>query len=103
MAGELTLDRWLGDRLAETPEELAERTREFLAAAGAGPLPERLAAAGRLALARATERSAGRGGALDLLAADALVTLALAAQVETDPAELEALAARLRRCAGDDG
>jgi hypothetical protein len=90
-------DAWLSARLDETPGELAERALEFLAATPAQPLPERLAEAGRLALARAMEGGTGRGGALDLLAADALVTLALAAQVESAPGDLAGFARRLRQ------
>jgi hypothetical protein len=88
---------WLEARLEESPPVLAARTREFLAAAGSGPLPERLAEASRLALERAVTGSPDRAAALDLLAADALVTLALASQVEVDPGGLAALAGRLRR------
>jgi len=103
MAGELIAERWLEDRLADTPSELAARTREFLGRVSSGGLAERLAMAGRLALESATARSADRGGALDLLAADALVTLALAAQVDQDPGQLGPMAAALRREAGEAG
>lgn len=97
MAGGLTDESWLESRLLESPAVLAGRTREFLAAAPPGTLPERLAHASRLALTRAVEGSPDRGAALDLLAADALVTLALAAQVEAEPAGLAEFASRLRR------
>jgi hypothetical protein len=90
-------DAWLSARLDETPGELADRALEFLAAAPDQPLPDRLAEAGRLALARATEGGTGRGVALDLVAADALVTLALAAQVESAPSDLARFARRLRQ------
>jgi hypothetical protein len=43
------------------------------------------------------EGGTGRGVALDLLAADALVTLALAAQVESAPSDLARFARRLRQ------
>lgn len=97
MAGGLSDERWLESRLEESPVALARRTREFLAATGPGPLPERLAQASRLALGQAVARSPDRAAALDLLAADALVTLALAAQVDTDPSRLAEFAGRLRR------
>jgi hypothetical protein len=73
----------------------------LVAATPPGPVPERLAAAGRRALAL-VERSAGdRASALDLLAADALVTLALLAQAEAAPDALAAFArAELRAGSG---
>jgi hypothetical protein len=49
-------------------------------------------AAGRTALERALFHPGDRSGALDLLAADALITLALLAQAETAPDRLEELA-----------
>jgi hypothetical protein len=64
----------------------------LVAATPAGPLPERLAAAGRRALALVEASPGDRASALDLLAADALVTLALLAQAETAPAALAAFA-----------
>jgi hypothetical protein len=97
MAGELNPESWLEARLEESPADLAARTREFIGRAGGGPLPDRLARASRLALARAVGHPHDRAAALDLLAADALVTLALAAQVEADPEGVAAFAGRLRR------
>ncbi len=60
------------------------------------PLPEHLAGLGRELLAgvnRSPER--GRALALDLLAADALVTYAFEAQAEADPRGLDTLAQRV--------
>jgi hypothetical protein len=65
-----------------------------------GSAPEHLADAGVALLARVLERPAGgRELALDLLAADALVTYAFEAQAEVDTAGLATLA---RRAAGED-
>jgi hypothetical protein len=65
---------------------------ELAAAAPVTPLPERLAAAGRRALALVERGPGDRASALDLLAADALITLALLAQAEQAPAGLAAFA-----------
>jgi len=63
-------------------------------------LPDHLADAGRVLLARVLARpEAGRELALDLLAADALVTYAFEAQAERDAGGLVALA---RRVAGGE-
>lgn len=63
---------------------------------GSGVLPDRLADAGRALLGRVLARpEAGRELALDLLAADALVTYAFEAQAELDADGLVALARRI--------
>ncbi len=87
---------WLDAQLAGAPDELVARTREFVRREGDVISPEALARAGRAALATAVAESPDRTAALDLLAADALVTLALAAQTEADPEGLRAFAVRLR-------
>jgi hypothetical protein len=61
------------------------------------PSPDDLAACGRRALDRVLARTGDRSVALDLLAADALVTLALLAQAQQTPERLEAFAAALLR------
>lgn len=66
----------------------------YLAGRG-GPLPERLGAAARAALDAVLARPGDRSVALDLLAADALVTLALKAQAARDPGQLEQFAGAL--------
>ncbi len=68
--------------------------------AGAGPdaaSPEVLARSGRKALDRVLARGGDRSVALDLLAADALVTLALLAQAQTSPERLGDFAAAVLR------
>lgn len=87
---------WLEERTAGAPERLRSRVGEHLAATGAADDPADLAAAGEAALAAAIAAGASRAGALDLLAADALITLALLAAAERDPARLGATARALR-------
>ena len=61
------------------------------------PLAESLARAGRRALDEVAAHQGDRTVALDLLAADALITLALLAQAEHQPEHLGAFAAGLVR------
>jgi hypothetical protein len=68
-----------------------------LAAPGADKLPAVLARAGREALEQVVQHPGDRSVALDLLAADALITLALLAQAQDAPAELGAFAASILR------
>ncbi len=75
---------------------LVRRASDFVGDVTLPTTPERLADAAKGALEVALERTGDRGAALDLLAADALVTLALAAQVETDPAGLARFARAVR-------
>lgn len=86
---------WVASRTVGAPDALRRRTHDFLVEAGDAPLPRRLALAAQAALERATA-ARSRDGALDLLAADALITLALLAAAERDPAGLEAEARALR-------
>ncbi len=95
MARTLTAE-WLESQLDGAPGELTARMREFFPPGVAAPSAAELARAGRRALAAAVAGSPDRRAALDLLAADALVTLALAAQVESEPEGLERFAAALR-------
>lgn len=64
-----------------------------------GTIPERLAYAGRRALENVCKHPGDRTVALDLLAADALITMALQAQAELDPSQLADFAVRLQRAA----
>jgi hypothetical protein len=59
--------------------------------------PEVLARSGRKALDRVLARAGDRSVALDLLAADALVTLALLAQAQFSPERLGEFAAAVLR------
>ncbi len=89
---------WVGARTAAAPAALRARAGEYLARipSGGAPAP-RLAAAARLALDAVLTQGRARSAALDLLAADSLLTLALLAQAEVEPAGLEPFAADLVR------
>lgn len=89
-------EAWVERRTAGAPAALHARVRQWLRAAPEDPWPERLARAAGAALDRVIAGSGDRAVALDLLAADALVTLALEAQADEDPARLEAFARRMR-------
>jgi hypothetical protein len=72
--------------------------REHLAGAGPDAMtPDALARSGRKALDRVLARAGDRSVALDLLAADALVTLALLAQAQASPERLGDFAATVLR------
>jgi len=64
----------------------------FALEARAGTLADRLAQAGQAALQTVLAQPGDRSAALDLLAADALVTLALLAEAESQPERLEEFA-----------
>jgi hypothetical protein len=101
MADRVGLSDWLEAQLAGAPNELALRTRFFLRQSPSDD-PEGLAFAAEQALASAIATSPDRRAALDLLAADALVTLALAACVEVDPGRFEQFAIAIRERQGID-
>lgn len=84
---------WFAARTDGAPPRLRRRAAEFFERAAEGSLAARLSAASRAALDAAAADGVGRAAALDLLAADALITLALLACAEQDPSGL-ALAAR---------
>ncbi len=89
---------WVTSHIDGAPEALRARVEEWLQAAGVadGSLEDRLADAGALALDASDAPGAGRESALDLLAADALITLALLHRAEYDPGTLGEAARRLR-------
>jgi hypothetical protein len=96
----VTLAAWLDRHTAAGPAALRGRVREYAAAAPSeGSVAERLARAGAQALDRVVAHPGDRSVALDLLSADALITLALLAQAQTRPAELDAFAASLLQAA----
>ena len=72
---------------------------EHAGADHAEPHPVSLAAAGRRALERVAAHPGDRSVALELLAADALITLALLAQAEREPERLGEFAGELVRSA----
>ena len=88
--------RWLEQRTAEAPAALRDCVRRHLAGARLGDsVPDALAEAAECALQKVLGSRGARDVALDLLAADGLITLALLHQAEHDPAGLAALARRL--------
>ena len=92
----MTLSAWLDRHTAAAPAALRGRVWEYVSAGSAeGPVADVLARAGNRALDRVAAHPGDRSVALDLLAADALITLALLAQAETAPAELDAFATSL--------
>ena len=87
---------WLERHTAAAPPALRARVREHALATPSGqPAPAALALAGREALERVVAHPGDRSVALDLLAADALITLALLAQTQQAPGELGAFAASI--------
>jgi hypothetical protein len=92
----VTLSTWLERHTAAAPPALRARVREHALAMETGaPLPAVLAAAGERALEGVLAHPGDRSVALELLAADALITLALLAQAQHAPAALGSFAASL--------
>ncbi|MBA3443640.1 MAG: hypothetical protein H0T58_02130 [Gemmatimonadales bacterium] len=88
---------WLDRHTSQAPAALRARVREFALAATGETRAAALAAAGRTALDRVLAHSGDRSAALDLLAADALITLALLAQAQDTPERLEEFATSVLR------
>ena len=86
------LGAWLEQHTARAPEALRRRVTGYAVAAAGPGIADSLAEAGRTALRHAVEGGDDRSAALDLLAADALVTLALLARAEQHPEGLAAFA-----------
>ena len=87
---------WIADRVGRAPTELRDQIlRDTEGISATASLPEALASAGQAALKRALAAPADRRTALDLLAADALITLALLAQAEVRPEDLGRFAGTL--------
>jgi hypothetical protein len=85
--------RWLSGRLADSPADLLEAMLNALPADD-GAVSEALAFGALALYGRVLAGSGGREDALPLLAADALLTHAIEAQAETDPAGLPAFVER---------
>jgi hypothetical protein len=93
-----TVGAWLDWHTASAPEALRVRVRDYASACGdRTDVAAALAAAAADALANVLAHPGDRSVALDLLAADALVTLALLAQAQRAPDHLGAFAERLLR------
>jgi hypothetical protein len=88
---------WLDRHTASAPSALRARVRSYLTEPSDAPAPEQLAAAAGAALIRVLAHSGDRSVALDLLAADALITLALLAQAQAAPEQLEEFAISVLR------
>ena len=88
---------WLHRHTAEAPPVLRQRVMHYAGGSADGELPARLADAGVRALAAVESHPGDRSAALDLLAADALVTLALLAQAQLDASRLHAFAGSMLR------
>ncbi len=87
---------WIADRVGRAPAELRDQIlRDTEDISATASLQDALAGAGLAALERALAAPADRATALDLLAADALITLALLAQAEVRPEELGRFAGTL--------
>ncbi len=81
--------RWLDARTSKGPPVLRDRVLEHAAApTEASTAAEHLALVAERVLAMVEEHPGDRSIALDLLAADALITLALLAKSELAPADL---------------
>ena len=89
----MTADRWLAEHTSEAPPKLRDRVIAHAGVITEGATDaEHLALAAERVLAIVEEHPGGRTIALDLLAADALITLALLAQAESAPEHLGAFA-----------
>ncbi|MFL5495110.1 MAG: hypothetical protein ACJ8DC_12070 [Gemmatimonadales bacterium] len=87
---------WVEWHTSEAPEALRTRVQQHVAGADARrTVPEALAHAAQAALGRVLTHPGDRSVALDLLAADALITLALLAQAERAPDRLAEFAASI--------
>ena len=98
----MLLADWLDQHTSQAPTALRARVTQYALQAGGSSLPEVLANAGHTALSQVLSHSGDRTAALDLLAADALITLALLAQAESRPDRLEEFATLVLRDARTD-
>jgi hypothetical protein len=83
---------WFEEHSRGAPAPLCERAAHYLAGRSEADLAERLAGAAGTALDQVLTQRGDRAAALDLLAADALVTLALKARALEQPDTLAAFA-----------
>jgi hypothetical protein len=95
----MLLADWLDHHTSQAPPALRARVQQYAGAGSEASLPQALATAGQAALQQALSHSGDRTAALDLLAADALITLALLAQAETGPEGLEEFATQVLQAA----
>jgi hypothetical protein len=95
----MALADWLDQHTSQAPEALRERVRDYALQTAGSSVPHLLAAAGRRALDQVVSHPGDRSAALDLLAADALITLALLAEAEAVPDQLEEFATSVLQAA----
>jgi hypothetical protein len=100
-APEVSAD-WLDQHTSQGPPALRSRVRQYARSARGATLPDRLADAAQAALDRVLGHPGDRSVALDLLAADALITLALLAEAEEAPERLESFAGTVLQAARTD-
>jgi hypothetical protein len=87
---------WFDRHTAGAPPVLGERARHYVSSVTGSPSSAvTLATAATAALDAAARQPEGRAAALDLLAADALITLALLAQAGSDASRLHEFATRI--------
>ncbi|HET9065057.1 MAG TPA: hypothetical protein VFN22_04470 [Gemmatimonadales bacterium] len=91
-----TLPACFASAAAGAPAALAARSRVYLPGTSESTHPSRLAQASRLALVASMQGGSRRDQALDLLAADALLTMALLVTASEQPAALLQVATGLR-------
>ena len=83
---------WLHQQTRHAPALLRARVQQYAGSVTGPTLATSLADAAQAALAQVLAHPGDRSIALDLLAADALITLALLAQAQTAPDQLESFA-----------
>jgi hypothetical protein len=93
---------WLDQHTSQAPTALRARVREYALAARGETRASTLATAGQSALYQVLSHPGDRSAALDLLAADALITLALQAQAQDAPERLEEFATSVLRTTRPD-
>ena len=98
----MALGDWLNRHTSQAPAALRARVREYALAATGESRAGTLATAGQFALNRVLSHPGDRSAALDLLAADALITLALQAQAQEAPERLEEFASAVLRSTRPD-
>lgn len=94
---------WLEERLSGVPPALAGAVRALCEDAGSTGSPQGMAEAALGAFDRVASDAAGRAGALDLLAADALLTYAFEAAADPDVGGSASLAVGLAARMGPHG
>ena len=91
-----TSTAWFAARTEGAPPRLVAASAAWLHGSAGTTVGDQLTDAAQQALAAAIAAGATRDAALDLLAADALITLALLAEAERDPMALRERAVAIR-------